>query len=522
MMNAVLPLTLATALVVAVAPATAETLADALARAYRTNPTLGSSRYDVRQADEGVAQARAELRPTLDFQAYAAVDHRVESRLSRRNNPFSSPVTTTNSDTMQLSLAQPLFTGGRATADRRSAEAQVGVARQALRGAEGDLLLAVINAYVNVRETAASLDVRRGSVSELDKIQREVEARRVAGELTLTDVAQAQAQFESAREQVIVSEEQLEAARADYAALTGREPDLLAEEPALPRLPRNVDAAFAHAEQHSPELARALFAERASQADITSARAAGAPTLSFRETGTLSGAVSPYRFADQDRELSGSLVLSVPLSAGGRIASQVRQAEDRNGQARLQIEVARRRMVQDVRNAWNAAVTADRAAEVIEARSRSATVQLDGMLQEYRVGLRSTFDVLYAQQSVRDAQISLLGAVRDRYVAEATLLRRVGDLEVDTIMTAVPVHDPVPHAREAETRNLVPWEGALASIDAALAPHTSIRPIQQPAPAVDPAVRFASPMPTSRPLARTSPATPILGAAGIPALRSQP
>lgn len=514
-------LTLFTTAALAASPLQAETLADAIARAYRTNPTLGSSRYEVRQADEGVTQARSELRPTFDFQASAAVDHRVASRLSRRTNPFSSPVTTTNSDTMQLSLDQPLYTGGRATADRRSAEAQVGAARQALRGAEGDLLLAVIGAYVDVRQLTASLDVRRGSVTELDKITHEVEARRVAGELTLTDVAQARAQLESAREQVIGSEEQLEAARADYAALTGREPDVLAPEPALPRLPRDVDAAYTLAEQHSPELSRALFVERAARADITSARAAGSPTLSLRETGTLSGKVSQYRFGDQDRDLSGSLVLSVPLSAGGRIASQVRQAEDRNGQARLQIEAARRQMIQDVRNAWNAAVTADRATAVIDARGRSAAVQLDGMLQEYRVGLRSTFDVLYAQQSVREAQISLLGAGRDRYVAEATLLRRVGDLEVDTILSGAPVHDPVRHLREAVERNRVQWEDALAAVDTALAPSGPIPPIKRPAVAVNPVVRPASPIPADASLARLSPAVPILDDAGRPVARSQ-
>jgi outer membrane protein len=509
------------ALALAVTPLDAQTLADAIVQAYRTNPTFGASRYDVRQSDEGVAQARSELRPTAQIQASAGYDHSVLGRSSR--SQFSPSVTNTDSNQVQISLVQPLYTSGKATADIRVAEADVGAARQALRGVEGDLLLAVISAYLGVRRYRAQLDVWRGSVAQLERIEAEIIARREAGELTLTDVSQARNQLNQEREQAVATEQQLESVRADYADLVGTEAGDLAAEPPLPRLPATPDDAFAEAEQNSPELSKALFTERASRANIDAYRATGGPTLSLRGAGTLNGGVYPYRLRDQNRDVSGSLVLSVPLSAGGRIASQVRQAEDRNIQDRLRIEASRRDLMRDVRNAWNALATTQRALDLIEARRASAAIQLDGMLSEYRVGLRSTFDVLYAQQSYRDAQLALIGAQRDRYVAGATLLRRAGGLEVASLLNGVDPYDPAPHLRRVERLNAIPWDGAVAAVDGASPRRHEVPPIELPPVALDPSMRApAKPAAEHLPLVNRAPAAPRLGTAGRSSNQGQP
>jgi outer membrane protein len=498
----------------------AESLADAVVKAYRTNPTLAANRYDVRQADEGVAQAQAELRPTVDLQANLDFDHSVLGRPSR--SPFNPTVSNSNSERTVLTVNQPLYTGGRATADRVGAIATVSAQRAALRGAEGDLLLAVITDYVDVRRYAAELEVWRGSVLELERIEKEIEARQQAGELTLTDVAQARNQLGQAREQAVATEEALESARADYEAVVGHAPGTLDPEPSLPRLPGSADQAFIDAAQESPELSRSLYIERASRADIASARAAGAGTVSLRGTGTLNGEAFPYRYANQDRALTGSVVFSIPLSAGGRIASQVRQAEDRNAQDRVRIEAARRQLMRDVTNAWNAMVTADRAAILIGNRRATAMIQLEGMLAEYRVGLRTTFDVLYAQQSLRDSQVSLLSAERERYVSAATLLRRTGSLEVARLTSGVPRYDPAPHLSRVEKIGATPWDGAVAAVDGVLPVRGRTPAIRQPDVSTAPRILPASPPPPDRSLARAAPTTPVLGTVGSPAPGTRP
>ncbi len=460
--------------IVAGSQARTETLADAIVLAYRTNPTIQSGRYDLRATDEGVAQARSELRPTAEFDVTGTYNRTVEGH-NELGGAFDS-----NSNQSQIVIDQPLYTGGRATADRAAAEALARAGRETLRGTEGDLLLSVVTAYVDVRRYAAALLVLRASTDELEKLNREIGARQIAGELTRTDIALAQSQLDIAREEIVTVEEQLEDARADYTALVGQAPGDLAEEPPLPRLPRDVDDAYAAAERENPDLAQARYAELASREGIAAALSRGRPTLGLRGSAGLDGRAIPYRLGDQEQAYSVGVVFTLPLTAGGLIASQIREARDHNSSDQFKIETARRGLVRDVTGAWNQMVTAEHSATLLDLQRRAAATQLDGMISEYRLGLRSTFDVLYAQQSLRDAEVALLGSRRDRYVAEAILLRRTGLLEADTILTSAPVYDPAANLRGAERKNALPWDGVVEMIDRLGAPAAHRRPLTEP------------------------------------------
>lgn len=498
-------------------PTRAETLADAIALAYRTNPTIESSRYDLRATDEGLVQARSQLRPSAELDVTGTYARTVEGRASQRANPFGPEANDNNSNQAEILLTQPIYTGGRATAARESAIAAIRSGRETLRGAEGDLLLSVITAYVDVRRYGAALGVWQASVDDLEKLTKEIEARRTAGEVTLTDVAQAQAQLSIARQQVVATEQGLESARTDFAALVGRDAGDLDEEPALPDVPRRVEDAFDLAERQNPELGRAVFTEQGSRADIVAAKAQGRPTLSLRGTATLSGEAVPYHLHDQDQGYTGAVVLSVPLTAGGLVASQIRQAEDRNGSDRFKIEAERREVDRAVSYAWNQMVTAEQEAGLQDEQRRFAETQLDGMVNEYRVGLRSTFDVLYAQQQLRDAEVALLGSQRDRYVAEATLLRQTGLLEARAVMTGVQLHDPAKPLRDIEHRNAVPWETLFAALDKAGAPRSHQHALQQPGISGEtPSIAHANIKPVQGGLSRSLPTVPIAGTVGRP------
>jgi outer membrane protein len=461
-------------------PAYADTLAEAVALAYRTNPDIQASRYDLRAADEDVVQALAEIRPTLDLQLEGGYARSVAGRARRLDNPFLPRADNSDTARGQLSAVQPLYTGGRATADRRIAEAGVWEGRAALRRSEGDLLLAVITAYVDVRRYTAALEVWRMSIAELTRLSLEIEARQVAGELTLTDVAQARRQVAEAGEQAVLTEEALEAARTDYAALVGREPGTLMQEPPLPQLPQDAVDAYATAETRSPELMQVRSVEQRSRAGISAARSQGLPTLSLRGNATVGGEALPFRLRDQNQDYSGSFVFTLPLIAGGRVASQIRQAEDRNSGDRARIEATRRELARSINIAWNQMVTAGRAMSLQRERRQAALIQLEGSTAEYRLGLRSTFDVLYAQQVLRDTEVSLLASRRDRYVAEAGLLRRSGLLEVSAIMTGVPLHNPAANLQNVDNDNALPWDGLLRALDAAGTPAARQRLLQRP------------------------------------------
>jgi len=497
--------------------ASAETLADAIATAYRTNPTLQSGRYDVRAADEEIVQARSELRPSGEFTANGSESRSVEGRATRNANPFASTSFNRNNLQTEISLSQPIYTGGRATADRLIADADIRTARERLRSTEGDLLLSVIQAYVDVRRYQATLSVWRESVTELEKIAGEVDARRTAGELTRTDLAQVESQLALTREQALLAEQNLADARSSYAALVGRDPGGLEEEPALPNLPSDVGDAFDLAQELSPELAQSRYAERGSRAQILSARAEGMPTLSLRGSASTSGKLVPYVPRDQDKDYAASLVLTVPFTAGGRIASRIRQAEARNDSDRLKIEQERRQVMRAVSSAWNQCVASLRSQKLFEEQRRAALVQLDGMISEYRVGLRSTFDVLYAQQTLRDAEVQLLSSKRDAYVAQASLLRQIGRLEVAAMESGVALYRPGQHLRDVENDHALPWEATLAALDRPGKRAMGQQGLAQPPLlAATPKIAPFGPVPAGSSFTHSLPMAPIGGTVGVP------
>ncbi len=505
-------------------PAPDTTLAEAIDQAYRTNPTLAARRYELRATDENLAQALSELRPTAQIQVTGGYDKTVPGRITEASRPLAdrlrSSSITRNDLGAQLIIDQPLVTGGRASADIASASMDIRSGREALRGAEGDLLAQVITAYVDVRRDTKAFSIRHINVRALEATLDEVGARRDAGELTRTDVAQAETQLESARVQFNIAEAQREQSRAVYAALVGSNPSILAPEPRLPNVPRSLDDAFNVAETRNPELSQALFAERASRARISAARAAGRPTLVLRGTASLTGQAAPFHLYNDDQGFAGRATLTVPLTSGGRNRSLVAQASDRNSADRLRIDGTRRLMVQNIVIAWNQMATAKRNLIVQQHQLNSVTILNEGMVAEYRAGLRSTFDVLFAQNSLRDTQIGLITSQHDLYVAEANLLRHIGLLEEASLMTGTSLYDAADHVRIIKRRNDLPWDGAIRAIDHLSEPGHDQQRIEQPerrpdVPRIAPAGQAAGEVP----LAKESPVTPIPGTVGAPRRR---
>ena len=501
-------------------PEATETLVEALGAAYRSAPTLQIQRYELRATDEDYAQALSELRPTSQVQIAGNYSRTVPGRITQANR---SPIDRLKSDDIvandlsaELDVDQPLYTGGKAAADIEAGMSGIVAAREVLRAAEGDLFLRVITAYADVRRDSRILALRRASVRQLERTFYEVSARKVAGELTRTDIAQASTQVDGAIALANIAEQQLEQDRTAYAALIGHEPGTLAPAPELPQLPHSRDAALDLAMRLNPDLAQAIADERTSRARIASAAAEGRPKVSLRGTVRVGGQASPFHWYNEDQEFAGQAVISIPLTAGGRIGSLTEQARDRNAADRIRIEGARRGMVQSVIDAWNGAATAQRNLTVQQAQLASARVLDEGTFEEYRAGLRSTFDVLYAHGSLRDAEIAIETTRRDLYVAEASLLRHLGLLEARTILSGMPLYEPDHNTLAASRRGALPWDPAIRVLDGLAKPRPQQRGLQQPpSPQRAPELLPANPMPPA-PMMRKGSEIPLPGTIGSP------
>jgi len=462
------------------APAHAETLADAIALAYQTNPTLQGQRASLRALDETVVRARAGFRPTLSVSADAGW---------RDTETFDSNAGTPTGRTSgaSLSVSQPLYTGGRVSSDVSAAQADIMTGREGLRSVETRVLQAVITAYVDVRRDQERLRISTENVAVLQRQLDEARARFEVGEITRTDVAQAEARLAAARASYASSQAQLAISRASYAAVVGQNPGDLAAEPSLAGLlPASVDEAFTAAEEGNPQVRAAEYSERASAARLAAARAERRPTVSASGALGYDASNAAFvgtggQFENYQQSVSGAVTVRVPIFTGGLINSGVRAAGERNKADQLAIEEARRDALRSVSQAWNSLVGARANLAANEEQVRATRIAFEGVRQEAQVGLRTTLDVLNAEQELRNAELALVNARRDEYVASAALLGAMGKLEARYLTPDVPVYDPVSNTTRVNAAwGWVPWEPVIAVVDKVGAPVVTPAPADAP------------------------------------------
>jgi outer membrane protein len=450
---------------VVAAPAGAETLTDALAAAYHTNPRLLAQRAQQQVTDETYVQAETGLRPTLS--ASGAVQRGVEPNDTA---DLAEGVSNFNDGQAALTLSQPLYTGGQTTWAIRQAKARVLAGREGLRGVEAAVFQAAIQAYVDVLRDQDVLAVRHADLDTLQRQADEAKAKFDLGQVTRTDVFQAQTQLEAARAALSAAQAQLEVSRAEYAAAIGQAPGPLSAPENLPGLPKTVDEAFDLAEASNAGLDQSRLTEQASRAAIAEAQSAYRPTVSASASFGYIGPASPLRPGDYDRNALAQVTIAQPLLTGGLRASNVRSAIAQNASDRINIEAARRAAVQQTAQAWYQLLAGQQQTVANQAQVTAAEDALKGVQLEYGYGLRSTLDVLIADQNLRSAQVALAGSRHDTYVAEAQVLSAVGRLEAAWLLPNEPHYDPAQSFDKVRRSGALPWDGVVSGLDSLGAP----------------------------------------------------
>ncbi len=451
-------------------PTAAETLGEAIALAYQTNPGMQAQRAAMRALDENYTQARAAFGVNASVQAS-------ETYTELRRGPGEA---TAYNPTVGVSIAQPVYTGGRLHAQLTAAEAEVMAGRQSLRRFELDLLQRVITAYVGVRRDQETLRISQDTASVMAQQLSDTEAKFEVRQVTATDVAQSKARLASARSQVISAEGQLAITRAQYLAVVGKNPEDLAPEPPLEGVPATIDQAFDAGENSNPSLLGAGFQEQASRARVAEAKASGMPNVSVRVDIRRSPYL-PYQGGIFDNTISATAVVSQPIFTSGLIASQVRQSLEQNNRDRMSIEDARRNMIQGVAQAWESLAASRRALVTQEDEAKQNETAFYGVREEEKVGLRSTLEILNAALELQQAQLSLVRGRFNEYVSRAQLLAAMGALSAKTLAPGIDLYDPATNFNRVRNRGAMPWEAPVRILDG-----VGGIPISQPKPAVTP------------------------------------
>ena len=429
------PLLLSTALLVgpcfAPAPASAETLTDALIKAYQTSPLLTSSQAALRALDENVPQARANRRPQVEGQLTGASGTTGLSLNDRIDNAG-----------VALDATLLLLDSGQTKAAIESARNRVAAGRADLKGVEQVVLFNAVQAYVDVRRDEEFVRLASNDVERLDETLRATQNRFEVGEVTRTDVSQSEARLANSRSILAAAEGELEISREAYRAAVGSPPDNLERLPPLPEIPASLDEATSVGLQRNPQIVSAQFLERAAVYDFDRAMAAKGPTLS-------AGAQVGYRggttaFGTFDDESDGEIRLrgALPLYTGGRNDSLVRQAQAVLDQRRFEVQDTARQVTQNVAGAWAQLEVARVTIVARREQAEASRIAAEGVAEEARLGARSTLDVLNADQERLQAEAEIVRSARDEYVAVYGLLQAMGLLTVQHLGLGIETYDP--------------------------------------------------------------------------------
>jgi outer membrane protein len=431
----------------------ADTIEWALVQAYQNNPSLNAQRATLRATDENVPQALSGYRPKVSATAAGGFNytntqsHTITQTVFPNTTTFSNIGDDFGSRSVGVTASQTLYNGNQTANKTRQAESQVMGAREVLRVTEQQVLLDAATAYMDLLRDEATLDLQRSNVEVLTEQLKQTRDRFNVGEVTRTDVAQAESRLAAGRSQLLAAQSQFVTSQAQYRRIIGVDPGHLAPGTPVDRLsPSTLPVAINQGEAQSPSVLAAMYGVDIADLAVKVSEGALYPTLGVQATVQKAWDAS----ASIDKQTSVSVLgtLTVPLYQGGAEYSAIRQNKETLGQQRLTLDVNRDQARETVVQSWGQLDAAKAQIEATTAQVNAAEIALNGVREEARVGQRTTLDVLNAQQELVNARVALVTAQHDRVVASYTLLAAVGTLSMQRLGLDVTIYDPQIHYQQ--------------------------------------------------------------------------
>lgn len=418
----------------------AETIFGALAKAYSNNSSLNAARAGVRVTDEGVAIAKSGWRPIITGTGTIDATHQQGTDLQ--------------TGSFGVAIQQSLFDGFQTKNNVNAAEAQVEAAQENLRNTVQNTLFNAAAAYMDVIRDRQIAALTEQNVDALDEQVRAANSRLEVGEGTRTDVAQADASRQAAIAQVAAARAQATASEAIYRQLVGEAPGkLVTPHPLAKLLPDSLGQAIATAAAEHPAILATLHLVDAADFQVKSAEGTLLPQVSasagvsrnYQHGDRFGGIASTGSSSDTFNSANIGLRLTVPIYQGGLASAQVRQSKESLGEARINVDVTRDQVRAAITSAWTQYQAAREAVNANRELVSATKLALSGVVEERKVGQRTTLDVLNAQADVLNAQINLVSAERDVIVASYAIVQSIGHLSVDRLGLQVAAYNPEEH-----------------------------------------------------------------------------
>jgi len=417
----------------------AQNLLDIYQLALSNDPTLASARSGNLAAQEKTEQGKALYRPNVSFNSNAS---HTEGNVKFIGAP---PVFGTGGDLSYetfgygLNVSQPIFRKQNIVQYQQS-KIQVSQADKQLILAQQDLILRTAQAYFDVLLAQDKINLINAQKSAIARQLEQAQANFEAGTATITDTNEAQARFDLTSAQEIATNNELAIKKRALQAIIGQQPQTLVTvsnqiRTALPE-PAELEKWVEISEQNNIGLSIQQQSLELANSEVDLQNAGHLPTLdavgNFNDTragGSVNG------FGSDAQTATIGLQLQIPIYQGGAVSSKVREAVANKQKAQDDLEVARRKTDLDTQQAYLNLESNIAQVKAYEQALTSSQSQLDSTGLGYEIGIRTSVDVLNAQQQFYSAQRDLLQS-RYSYLLSVLKLKSVSGLLNETDLEA--------------------------------------------------------------------------------------
>jgi len=423
--------------------ARAASIFDAMADAYQHNPTLQGQRAYLRSVDENVAIAKSGYRPSIYLNGNYTDTH-AHNDVVPVNDGYRKSVAAV--------LSQPIFNGFSTFNSVRAADKSVEAEQSNLANVEQEILLAASTAYLDVLRDESIVNLQKNNEKLLKKRLDETRERFNVGEVTRTDVSQAEARHSAAISDRIAAEGNLAASKAVYVQIVGTSPDGLQEPTNLSDFfPKNQNEALKYAYDNNYNLKAAKSNLDAQTYTVAANNGALLPQVSFDATAARSKAESKQTKDPETNSFEWGVNMNIPLYNSGETRARIRQSKYRKWQAAENVMAAERDMISTVTSSYEYMIANESRLKSVKDQIRAYAIALDGVQQEEALGNRTVLDVLDAYQSLLNSNVEEVRARRDYYVSGMALLLSMGKLTAKDLGLNVEFYDAQKYSKD--TRN---------------------------------------------------------------------
>ncbi|AUH49638.1 type I secretion system [Chromobacterium sp. ATCC 53434] len=413
------------------APGHAFDLVGAWQAARNYNADFAVSRAQRDAGQEKLVQGRSQLLPQISATGNYTYNNPLQP--SQAVDAYGNVVTNSAYQThgYNLNLQQPLFDVGKYTGYKKG-KLGTELADTTFDAAEQQLILDISQAYFDVLRAQDTLAATRASKKTYQNLLLQAKTAFEVGTATITDTNEAQAGYDGAVAQEISDANNLELAQHNLQRLTGLDPagiqTVREQLPLEAPKPAGLDAWVDMALQNSLKIKSARQNLDLAHQTVIEKKGNHLPTVTLN-TGYADTVSNQFGGYPHTRGSNIGVTVNVPLFSGGGISSQVREAVAQEEAAREQLESSRRQVREDVRKAFlgvtnGAALVRAQQQLLVSAKSKVESTRLGK-----EVGIRTSIDLLQAEQAYYSTLTTLANAKYSYLTARLSLAQSAGQLE---------------------------------------------------------------------------------------------